>query len=90
MGSKSPSVRTSAAGNAEEDTDEDAYCGDRYPFGRAELGKCALNPVPRALETARSRNTALLAAENVPQAHFGSLYPASGRDAYDVKAAPLE
>ena len=35
----------SAAGNAEEDTGEDTCCCHRDPFGRAELGKYALNRV---------------------------------------------
>ena len=62
----------SAAGNAEEDTDKDAYCCDRDPFGRAERGKCALNRVLQALRPPRFQhcgNLSGLDAGNVPEAH---------------------
>jgi len=46
----------SAAGNAEEDTGEDTCCCHRDPFGRAELGKYALNQVLHPLRPPRLRD----------------------------------
>ena len=56
-----------ATGNAEEDTDQDAYGCDRHPFVGAERGKRALDRLLHVLTLSQSGATRFAKGETPPR-----------------------